>query len=449
MLYCLFLIGLLSTTNVPNSLLSAMALAIWLFMQTNRIAWGQIQPAVPLEEPPINYSQTTDNNRVTKLASDLNSGALTLAEDEAYGYLPAILKALEIPPASQTLVFSKTSLQIRHISPRNPRAIYFNDDTYLGWVRGSSLMELSTTDPKLGAAFYLLDTTGSRPRIKRAGYDCLGCHATSMTQNVPGHALRSVMANGDGRVETRHKSYLTELKTPFDQRFGGWYVTGNVGSQKHLGNAFVRGESIDLSRQTNIDRLEYEFDTKRYLSPHSDIVALLVLAHQVEMHNTLTKGDFQIRKLIHDESSGKTKLLPEERQLILRQVASNIVAQLLFSNELQFAEPIGGRNEFQAQFASNSPRDKQGRSLKDFELNRRLFRYPCSFLIYSDAFTNLTDELRRETLLVLQHALTDSTKSTEIGSHLDKATRNTIYEILLETHSEFRAMATVPENGQK
>lgn len=442
-MYC-FAFTLLSAPDVSKSILPNFPLAILLATLCSQLAWAQLTSPVPLEEPPIEYSRTSDDNRVSKLAAALRAGTTTLVEDENYGFLPAILQALEIPPASQTLVFSKTSLQIRHISPRNPRAIYFNDDTYLGWVRGSSLMELSTTDPKLGAAFYLLDTTGSRPRIKRAGYDCLGCHATSMTQNVPGHALRSVMANGDGRVETRHKSYLTELKTPFEQRFGGWYVTGNVGSQKHLGNAFVRGESIDLSRQANIDLLEHEFDTNRYLSPHSDVVALLVLAHQVEMHNALTKADFQIRRMIHDESSGKTKLLPEERKLILRQIASGVVSHLLFSNELPLAEPIEGRQEFQSQFTSRSLRDKQGRSLKDFDLKTRLFRYPCSFLIYSDAFTNLTDELRHEVLRVLQHTLTDSPNAIEASSHLDQSTKKAIHEILLDTHSEFRELATAP-----
>lgn len=405
-------------------------------------AYGQLDSPVPLEEPPIQYSQTSDNNRVSELADKLNQGKVNLEEHPEYGYLPAVLEALQIPPASQTLVFSKTSLQIRHISPRNPRAIYFNDDTYLGWVRGSSLMELSTTDPKLGAAFYLVDTTGSRPRIKRAGYDCLGCHATSMTLHVPGHAMRSVMANGDGRVETRHKSYLTELKTPFQQRFGGWYVTGQLGKQSHLGNAFVRGETIDLSRHSNIDQLEFEFDTRRYLSPYSDIVALLVLSHQIEMHNIFTKADFQIRKLNHDEANGNTKLLPEERELFLKQQALSIAEQLLFYNEQPLAHPIQGLKEFQKQFTTHSQRDSQGRSLRDFDLDKRLFRYPCSFLIYSDAFYALTPELRTETLEQLVNILCAPSSPERVITHLDINTKRAIYEILLETHAQFKQVAT-------
>lgn len=397
----------------------------------------QLETPVPLEEPPIRYSDTPDNNRVSQWAAKLNSGQSKLEEDPEYGYLPAVLQALEIPVDSQTLVYSKTSLQIRHISPRNPRAIYFNDDTYLGWVRGSSLMELSTADPKLGAAFYLLDATGTRPRIKRAGYDCLGCHATSMTLNVPGHAMRSVMANGDGRVETRHKSFLTELKTPFEQRFGGWYVTGQLGNQKHLGNAFVRGETIDLSRPTNIDRLEYEFDTRRYLKPHSDVIALMVLSHQIELHNKFTKADFQIRKLQHDEESGKLKLLPAERTLLIQKLAESVVETMLFCDEQIWSEPIQGHVDFQKQFAASSQRDSQGRSLRDFDLQTRLFRYPCSYLIYSAAFDDLTLELRQEILRQLGSALHGSADKPSLV-HISPETQKAIYEILLETHPEFK-----------
>lgn len=249
--------------------------------------------------------------------------------------------------------------------------------------------------------------------------------------------MRSVMANGDGRVETRHKSFLTELKTPFEQRFGGWYVTGQLGNQKHLGNAFVRGETIDLSRPTNIDRLEYEFDTRRYLKPHSDVIALMVLSHQIELHNKFTKADFQIRKLQHDEESGKLKLLPAERTLLIQKLAESVVETMLFCDEQIWSEPIQGHVDFQKQFAASSQRDSQGRSLRDFDLQTRLFRYPCSYLIYSAAFDELTLELRQEILRQLGSALHGSADKPSLA-HLSPETQKAIYEILLETHPEFK-----------
>lgn len=403
-------------------------------------SFSQLPMTVPLEEPPIEYSKTKDENRVSKLGQQLEQGELTLERHPVHGYLPAVLEALKISPSSQTLVFSKTSLQIRHISPRNPRAVYFNEDTYLGWVRGSPLLEISTTDPKLGAAFYLMDTSGYRPKIKRAGYDCLGCHATSMTKNVPGHALRSVQPNGDGRVETRHTSNLIELRTPFEQRFGGWYVTGLHGNQRHLGNAFVRGESLDTSRNSNIRRLEFEFDTRQYLSPHSDIVALTVLAHQVELHNAFTKADFQIRKLKHDQAKQHLALLPEEKKLQLQRIAQNVVDQLLFYDEQPLTDPLEGLADFQTQFVALAAKDSRGRSLRDFDLQSRLFRYPCSYLIYSDAFDALDSELRTEILQQLISLLRAPTPVLSRYPHLTFEVRSAIYKILQDTHKEFQSL---------
>jgi hypothetical protein len=401
---------------------------------------AQFDVTVPLEEAPILYSQTQDNNRVSRLAEKIEAGQLELENSLEFGYLKSVLRELEISDTSQTLVFSKTSLQIRHISPRNPRAIYFNDDTYLGWVRGSSMMELATADPKLGAAFYLIDGSGSRPRIKRAGYDCLGCHATSMTQNVPGHAMRSVMASGDGRVETRQKSFLTELKTPFAEKFGGWYVTGQHGTAKHLGNAFVRGETIDTSRNSNVDRLEFEFDTRKYLSPYSDIVALMVLAHQIEMHNSLTKADFQIRKLEHDQTQGKLKLLVSERQLQIKLIATPVVDTLLFCGEQPLTNPISGREDFTKQFASAGPRDSLNRSLREFDLKHRLFKYPCSFLIHSAAFDQLNPALREEVMRQLLLILRGETSNSKYD-HIDHVTKRNILDILLATKPDFASIA--------
>ena len=252
-----------------------------------RTATAQFTVEIDIEKEPFRYSETEDNNRVTRLMEKLKNKELKLQKASQRDYLRSILKALEIPESSQALVFSKTSRQVRYITRRNPRAIYFNDDTYLGWVNGSSLVEISTADPKLGAAFYTVDMAPWRPKFQRVNHDCLGCHATSMTQGVPGHTVRSVMPSFDGSVDSQLESHITSDSSPFSQRWGGWYVTGLHGEMKHRGNAFLRGGSLDTRENANRLNLRREFDTSNYLSPYSDIVALMVLEHQTQMHNAM------------------------------------------------------------------------------------------------------------------------------------------------------------------
>jgi len=150
---------------------------------------AQFTVSIDIEKAPFYYTETSDNNRVSRLIEKMNNKEVKLEYTPKRGYLESLLKALEISASSQTLVFSKTSMQVRYVSRNNPRAIYFNDDTYLGWVNGSSLVEISTADPKLGAAFYTFNMAPSRPKMQRANYDCLACHATSMTQGIPGHTV--------------------------------------------------------------------------------------------------------------------------------------------------------------------------------------------------------------------------------------------------------------------
>ena len=240
---------------------------------------------IDIERAPFQYSETDDDNRVSRLIEKLKSKEIKLEYSREHGYLRSLLQALEIPESSQVLVFSKTSLQVRYISRRNPRAVYFNDDTYVGWVNGSSLMEISTADPKLGTAFYTVDMMPWRAKIEQAYYDCLGCHATSMTQGVPGHTIRSVMPMIDGSVDAQDESFVTDDRSPLSQRWGGWYVTGLHGEMQHMGNAFLRSGTLDTRDNGNRMNLRDEFDTSNYLSPYSDIVALMVLEHQTQLHN--------------------------------------------------------------------------------------------------------------------------------------------------------------------
>src|SRR5690242_13995756 len=83
-----------------------------------------------LDRPPIEYATAPADNAVTRLQAKLAGGKAKLTLTDDHGYLKSVLAALDVPESSQVLVFSKTSLQRERISPKTPRAIYFNDDVY-------------------------------------------------------------------------------------------------------------------------------------------------------------------------------------------------------------------------------------------------------------------------------------------------------------------------------
>ncbi|EMI24285.1 hypothetical protein [Rhodopirellula europaea] len=396
------------------------------------------QGLMDIEEPPFSYSDTVEDNRVSRLIAKIQSKEVRLDYSKPRGHLESLLQALDIPVSSQTLVFSKTSMQVQHISRSNPRAIYFNDDTYVGWVRGSSLVEVSTADSKLGAAFYTVDMKPWRAKMTRSDYDCLGCHATSMTGGLPGHVMRSVSPFHDGGINAQFPSHVTSDSSPFAERWGGWYVTGGHGSMQHMGNAFLRGNKLDLRRSGNVTDLDDRFDTSGYLLPTSDIAALMVLAHQTSVHNVFVKADFTVRKLEHDRAQrlakGQSTSETDDKELSMQigQAARQVLKAILFCDEEPLESPIETAGEFVPEFEARGSIDSKGRSLRQFDLQTRLFRYPCSFLVYTEAFDALQPTLRNEILTQLRTILTAETVPDQY-SNLNAATRTELHEILSET----------------
>ncbi len=384
------------------------------------------------DELPFDYHRTKGDNSLTRLFAKVDAGELTLEYDPHYGVLPALLDALEIPVSSQGLVFSKTSLQAGRISPKNPRAIYFNDDVYIGWVQGSSLLEISTADPHLGAAFYTIRMRPGRNYLQRENNSCLACHYLPTTQRVPGHTVRSVLTRASGNINSLERSYVTDHTSPFAQRWGGWYVTGQLGGMQHMGNAFLEGEELVPHGQADRPDVSRDIDTSRWLSPHSDIVALMVLEHQTYTHNTLTRANVDVLQAMQaragqdDESSGQAM------QAVLDASAKRIVDNLLFVGEAKLESPLKGSSTFATDFARRGPFDQQGRTLRAFDLETRLFRFPCSYLIYSSSFDALEPALREQIYRRLWNVLSGQDNADEY-SHLSPEMRATILEILQQT----------------
>lgn len=425
--------------NLPCSKPILLVLFVLALLLVDTPGYGQLE----FEREPINYSTATPHDSVAKLKKSIDAGELTLPYDAEQGYLPALMEYLQIPASSQTLVFSQTSLQRHRISPRTPRALYFNDDIYLGWVQQGDVVEISAVDPQLGAVFYTVDQNDkSRAVISRQTDHCLLCHASSHTQRIPGHIMRSVYSDARGLPVFSSGTYQTDDSSPLSERWGGWYVTGTHGKQRHLGNVVVDSangsESLDVDAGANVTDLSAHINTSRYLTPDSDIVALMVLGHQVSVHNHIAAANFSGRITERDAvvmNQALERPLDFESDSTQRRYASTaekLVEALLMVDEHQLTEPIAGTTTFADDFAARGPFDSRGRSLRQFDLASRLFRYPCSFLIYSEAFDGLPDRVRAQVYQRLWEILTGEDQS-EPFAHLSPADRQSILEILCET----------------
>jgi hypothetical protein len=398
---------------------------------------------LPFEGEPIQYLTAPVNDPIARLQKRLERGETKLKYDDKHGFLESVLKVLKVPVSSQMLVFSKTSFQRHRISPQAPRAVYFGDDVYIGWVQGGDVLEISTVDPKQGATYYLLaQEPDEKPVFQRQTHDCLQCHASAKTQDVPGHLVRSVYPDDDGMPVFNAGTFTTSHESPLKERWGGWYVTGKHGAQRHMGNVFVtdkdQPERLNTDAGANLTDLSRLVDTGPYLAPSSDIVALMVLEHQTQMHNFITAANYQARLALHYEKGINEALgrpadaLSETTARRIHSAAEKLVKYILFVDEAPLSAKVEGTSSFEKDFTSKGPRDKRGRSLRDFDLERRLFRYPCSYLIYSAAFDALPAPAKTYVYHRLYEVLTGRDTSSEFA-HLSGEDRRAILKILRET----------------
>jgi hypothetical protein len=396
-----------------------------------------------IELPPINYSQSAADNPVSRLQQRLDAGRVRLEYEPTFGHLRSLLRELRVPVSSQMLVFSKTSFQRQRISPQTPRAVYFGDEAYVGYCRHGEVIEVTAVDPRLGAVFYTLSQEpADRPRFVRQTDACLICHTSVSNQGFPGHMVRSVYADDGGYPFLSMGTYRTDQASPLAKRWGGWYVTGTSGRQGHLGNLVLKEEQppekIDNSAGRNVTTLEGRFKANGYLSGHSDLVALLVFEHQTEMNNRIARASFLTRLALHEEAEINKALgrpANHRSESTPRRIASAcepVVQYLLFSGEARLTEKVAGTSGFARDFAAVGPRDGRGRSLRELDLERRLFRYPCSYLVYSAAFDALPAAAKDHVLRRVWEVLSGKDTSAEFA-HLSGEDRRAILEILVAT----------------
>lgn len=385
---------------------------------------------LPNDHPAIQYQQPP-NDPIEKLAQKLESGQVKLDyNNNGYSYLPALLKYLGVNVDSQMLVFSKTSFQATKIGPQAPRALYFDDNVAVGFVRDGDVLELAGLDPKQGVNFYTLDMEKSdKPEIVRRS-ECLQCHQGVATLGVPGILVSSVYPGADGMPAFRGAAMITDDRTSIEKRWGGWYVTGNTGSQHHMGNAVAHDRSqpelLEVRGTQNLTSLAGKFDTSKYLAPTSDVVALMTLEHQTRMTDLMIRIGWDARMAQHDgklDDAGKAKLNDEIEQM---------VTYMLFADEAKLWDPVEGVSPFTKTFPERGPRDKQGRSLRDFDLQKRMFKYPLSYMIYSPAFDGMPDMVKDRVYQRLYEVLSGKDQSPQFA-RLSADDRKNVLEIVRET----------------
>jgi len=395
------------------------------------------------EDAPIFYGKVAAHDPITRLQYRLDRGQATLQFDDRHGYLESVLKELHISPSTQSLVFSKTSFQRELISSHRPRAIYFNDDVYVGFVRDGSVLEVATIDNQQGTTFYTISQEQrSKPRFNRLTSQCLQCHESETTRNVPGLLMRSIYPDELGRPLLAAGSFHTTDQSPFNQRWGGWYVTGTSGRMRHMGNVILEDEQnpslLDREYGANLTDLSQRFQVGPYLTADSDIVALMVLTHQANIHNLMTQASYEVRSALSDQFAINEALRQpvstrtEGTDHRIASACEPLVAAMLFSREAALPDPIAGTSKFTTEFAARGPADSKGRSLRQFDLTHRLFKYPCSYLIYSTQFDGMPAEGRDYIYRRLFDVLNGKDQSAPF-KNLSQDDRQAILQILRET----------------
>jgi hypothetical protein len=376
---------------------------------------------LPIDHPAIRYSDAPVTDPVALLDKQLADGKAKLeSQSGGLGYLPSLLKNLGVNADSQVMVFSKTSFQAAKISPRAPRALFFNDDVMVGSVQQGDVLELASLDPKQGYLFYTLDSRAEQPRFDRRD-SCLQCHQGPATLGIPGIMVGSVYPDSMGLPASRMGNPVTDHRTQFEERWGGWYVSGTHGGMHHRGNAVARDRAhpdlLETRGTQNLTSLTGKIDPGAYVSQTSDIVALMTLEHQTRMTNLMIRAGWDARV-------GEATRLDADVEAL--------VTYMLFADEAKLYDPVEGVSTFSKTFPERGPRDRQGRSLRDFDLKTRMFRYPLSYMIYSSAFDAMPGPVRERVYQRLYDVLTGKDASPKLA-RLSTDDRTAILEIVRET----------------
>jgi len=380
-----------------------------------------------IDEPPHNYRQRQPQDAFTRRQADFASGKIPLDRSSEKAFLLSLLRALDIPASSQLWVYSTTSLQLSLISPENPRALYFNEELYLGYVPGGRI-EIVSFDPEWGGIFYIFDIPrDNQPLSFERSERCMNCHARGDTGDVPGLVVKSVIPGPGGGSLTAYRVGQSGHTIPLDQRFGGWHVTGADGFTNHAGNLTGLLANGALTRLPNPPGKR--FSVSRYPVATSDLLPHLVHEHQVGFVNLVVAATYLSRQFVFENPDHLTT----DQEVVLERQADRIVRYLLFADEAPFpAGGIPGDPAFVQAFLSRRAQSSSGTSLKDLDLKTRLFRHRCSYMIYTSVFQGLPAGMKQRIYRRLHAALAADSQPSEFA-YLGPDERRTLRTILRET----------------
>ena len=377
---------------------------------------------------------------IASLNGKIAKGKIRLRFQENLGYLQSVLKALNISIESQLLVFSKTSGQASLISPQKPRALFFNDSTVIGWVPGG-FIEAADAEPAKGIGFYTLAQSLAEKPVFEHRSSCLGCHVRSTNSYSPDLLVHSVFTAPDGRPDPRWNQRFSDDTSSFQERWGGWYVTGKRTPLPHLGNTVVMnsGKLQNLIGNNPEPRsLTGKIELHDYPAPYSDVVALLIFDHQMHLVNLLNQVSFQTKHSLNQQSrraSAAQKMVvdaPMQMTSGLHNVVKQAVDSMLLIGEAPFASKIVGSSGFTEKFSRLGPYDRKGRSLHQLNLKYRLLKYSCSYMIYSRVFDEMPDQAKQMIYELMWQVLSRQVTDKQYEK-LSLSDRQAVIEILQDT----------------
>ena len=401
---------------------------LWLSCLSASIAAETNAPRViDFRSAPHNYLDWKPRDRFAMIKERIQEGEVKIDTSNDKAFLKSMLDALSIPASSQIMVFSASSLQSEIINPGNPRALYFNEDTYIGWVPGG-LIEIIAADPEMGPMFYVYDRLrpgGAVPSVQRST-KCMNCHAGNATRRLPGLIAESLLVSRAGSSLETFRRDVQGHQIPLESRFGGWHLTGQHNISDHRAN--VMGiPNAGKNTIVPVEPGQYS-DLSLHLLPTSDILPNLIHEHQIGFENRLVYAIYTLRQLKHENKG----LLGASAKAEIEERAEEMARYITFAEEAKFpAKGITGAPAYAEDFLRDRKVTKAGISLKDLDMKTRMFKHRCSYMLYTDTWKEAPKELKDRVYYHMALYLRDQPDAQH--AHIPAAERMAIRTILKET----------------
>ncbi|MBT3668082.1 MAG: hypothetical protein HN548_11450 [Opitutae bacterium] len=400
-----------------------------------KYVYGTKDALINFRDPVHSYQNKPPQDPFSKFFKNLENGNITLNFNSEKEYLLSLFKELEISPYSQLLVYSTTSLQLSRISPSNPRAIYFGDDIYLGYVPGGQI-EIIGIDPELGAIPYIFNIPRKNdlkhPSIYRSKR-CMNCHASQETKGAPGLLLSSVIPGpGGGSIDAFRRGEFGHAVS-YEKRFGGWHITGMNPFTNSWANHTGIMQDGEIKKINNPPGKYFSWD--KYPIGQSDALPHLVLEHQVGFTNLCISISYKFREIKSLDEQPKS----EEYKEIIENETNSLLFYVLFKNEAKLPRnKMRIDSPFAKDFKNSVKPTNQAMLLREFDLEDRIFQLRCSYMIFSNSFEGLPVQIKNQFLKKLRYILSCERKNLpKEYSYLDCEERHKINSILLDSLSGY------------